>query len=217
MRILPHHPGICQHVQMSSAALFSQAAESFLDLVRRIEPEQWDGPGLGTWSVRDLTGHTTRAILTVESYLGQDEPGDVTIPTAEYYYTAVLPQFGDDASVAKRGVEAGRWLGDDPVPKIRGALGHARDLISAQLENRLVSIGGMGIPLTEYLRTRVFELATHTLDLSRATAIAHDLPHAVLDEAVTLAACTAVARGQGDEVLLALTGRAPLSDGFTIL
>jgi uncharacterized protein (TIGR03083 family) len=202
---------------MSSAAVFSQAAESFVQLVGQIGPEQWTEPGLGSWTVRDLTGHTARAILTVVNYLSQEEPGDITVPTAEHYYTVALTQFGDDASVAVRGVEAGVWLGDRPVDKIRPALAEARTLLAAQLPNRLVSIGGMGIPLAEYLRTRAFELTVHTLDLSRATGIRHDLPPAVMTAAATLAASTAVARGHGEEVLLALTGRGPLPDAFTIL
>ncbi|BDZ48121.1 hypothetical protein GCM10025867_03620 [Frondihabitans sucicola] len=202
---------------MSSVALFSQAADSFADLVSRIDPGRWDDPGLGSWTVRDLVGHTTRAILTVTTYLAHDEPGDVTVPTAEHYYTVALTQFGDDASVAARGIEAGRWLGDEPVPKIRQALTEARTALAAQLSNRVVSIGGMGIPLAEYLRTRVFELTVHTIDLARATGLPHGLPAAVMSEAASLSARTAVARGHGDELLLALTGRQPLPEGFSIV
>lgn len=202
---------------MSSVALFSQAADCFVDLVGRITPAQWDDPGLGSWTVRDLVGHTTRAILTVSTYLGHDEPGDVTVPTAEHYYTVALTQFGDDASVALRGVEAGRWLGDEPLPKIREALEGARAALAAQPSNRVVSIGGMGIPLPEYLRTRIFELTVHTVDLSRATGLPHGLPLGVMSEAASLTARTAVARGHGDELLLALTGRQPLPDGFSVV
>ncbi|ARC58173.1 hypothetical protein AS850_13900 [Frondihabitans sp. 762G35] len=199
------------------SAMFSQAAETFVTLVQAIRPEQWDDEALGSWTVRDLTGHTTRAILTVVTYLGQDEPGDVTIPTAEHYYTVALTQFGDDASVAKRGVEAGVWLGQDPVGRIKESLARARELLAAQPRNRLVSIGGMGIPLAEYLRTRTFELTVHTMDLARATGIPHGLSPAVLTGAARLAASTAVARGHGEELLLAMTGRAPLPEAFTIV
>jgi len=202
---------------MSSAALFSQSAEAFLDLVRRIPADAWESPGLGSWSVRSLVGHTTRAILTVESYLALDEPGDITIPSAEHYYTVALTHFGDDSSVAARGVEAGVWLGDRPEQRISTALVGARNLVTAAPKNRVVSIGGMGILLSEYLRTRVFELVVHTLDISRATGIAHTLPIAAVEEATTLAASTAVGRGHGEEVLLALTGRAELPAGFTVV
>ena len=65
---------------MSNTTLFLDASESFVQLLARVRAEQWEQPALGTWTVRSLAGHTARAILTVESYLGQDEPGAVTIP-----------------------------------------------------------------------------------------------------------------------------------------
>ena len=67
---------------MSNAALFSSAAGSYLELLGDIRDDQWDLPGLGVWTVRDLAGHTARAILTVENYLGQEEPGEATIGSA---------------------------------------------------------------------------------------------------------------------------------------
>ncbi len=204
-------------VPVSSEALFSSSAQSFLDVLGRVGADQWELPGLGSWTVRSLAGHTARAILTVETYLGQEEPGHVTITSAEGYYTTVYPQFTDAAAVAERGVEAGIWLGDDPVGHVTGALARTRALIESQPENRIVSIGGMGILLSEYLRTRVLELVVHTIDLSRATGIANSLPEAAIVEALTLASASAAARGQGHDVLMALTGRASLPEGFTVV
>ncbi len=202
---------------VTSASLFSRSAESFIGILRKITPGQWDQPGLGSWTVRSLAGHTARAILTVENYLSQEEPGDVTIPTAAEYYTSVFAQFTDDAAVAARGVEAGEWLGDDAVGQVSAALGRARAMIDSQPANRIVSIGGMGILLSEYLRTRIFELVVHTIDLSRATGIPHDLPAAAIADAVSLASSTAALRGDGEALLLALTGRGPLPDGFSVV
>jgi uncharacterized protein (TIGR03083 family) len=197
--------------------MFSQSADAFLALVARIEPSMWPRPGLGMWDVRALTGHTARAILTTEQYLQHDEPGAVSIPDAETYYTAVYDTLADDAAIAQRGVEAGVWLGDDPVGQISQALASARALIDAAPPNRLVSIGGMGIALHDYLRTRVFELVVHTMDLSRATGLAHTLPlHAVAD-AAALAAGTLVVRGHGEELLRALTGRDSLPAGLSMV
>src|SRR4051794_17898417 len=45
----------------SSRSALEQAAAFFLATVERVEPTQWDLPGLGEWSVRDLVGHTGRA------------------------------------------------------------------------------------------------------------------------------------------------------------
>ena len=202
---------------MTNTALFLSSAAGFVRLLGQIPDERWSEPGLGSWTVRSLAGHTARAILTVENYLAQEEPGDVTIATAEAYYSAVYLTFTDDAAVAARGVEAGEWLGDDPVAQVAAALARATAAIESQPANRIVSIGGMGIRLSEYLRTRVFELVVHTIDLSRATGLPHSVPEPVIEDAVTLAAAVAARRGSGETLLLALTGRAPLAEGFSVV
>lgn len=204
-------------VHVSTAALFTRSASSFLEVLGEIRDDQWDLPGLGTWSVRSLAGHTARAILTVENYLGQEEPDEVAIPSAEAYYSTVYTQVTEPAAVAARGVEAGLWLGDEPVAQVAAALSRARTLLEAQPDNRIVSIGGIGILLSEYLRTRVLELVVHTIDLSRATGIRHSLPDSTVVEALTLASSTAASKGYGETVLLALTGRTSLPEGFSVV
>ena len=37
---------------------FAEAARTFVDLVRRLPHDRWDGPGLGEWDLRSLVGHT---------------------------------------------------------------------------------------------------------------------------------------------------------------
>lgn len=200
---------------MSNTTLFLDASESFVQLLARVRAEQWEQSALGTWTVRSLAGHTARAILTVESYLRQDEPGAVTIPSAEDYYNDVLEQFTDHAAIEARGVEAGIWLGDDPVAQVSEALERTRALIAAQPGDRIVSIGGMGILLDQYLRTRVVELVVHSIDLARAIGADHTPPAGGIATAVSLLAGTAAHKGQGVTLLMALTGRAQLPPGFT--
>jgi uncharacterized protein (TIGR03083 family) len=200
---------------VSNTTLFLHASESFVHLLGQVRDDQWEQPGLGVWSVRSLAGHTARAILTVESYLGQDEPGAVTIPSAEAYYNDVLEQFTDHESIEARGVEAGAWLGDDPVAQVTEALARTRALIAAQPADRIVSIGGMGILLDQYLRTRVVELVVHSIDLARAIGSEHTPPAEGIATTVSLLAGTAAHKGQGVALLMALTGRAPLPEGFT--
>lgn len=202
---------------MSSVEPFLLAAEGLARQAASIGPDQWDRPGLGTWSVRDLVGHTTRAILTVTTYLGEDDPGEIGVATAEEYYALARERFGDDEGIARRGVEAGRWLGDDPAARIRGAVEEARRALAVQPPARVVAAGGLGIPLAEYLRTRIFELAVHSLDIARATGVPHGLPAEVLAEAAALGARTAVGSGAGETLLLALTGREPLPVGFSVV
>jgi uncharacterized protein (TIGR03083 family) len=204
-------------VNVSDTVLFNRSANSFIAVLAQVTDEQWELPGLGDWTVRSLAGHTARAILTVETYLGQEEPGGVTVPSAEEYYTSVYPQFTDAAAVAARGVEAGIWLGADPVGQVTDALSRTRALIESQPPTRIVSIGGMGILLSEYLRTRVFELVVHTIDLSSAIGVDPDLSPEAVADTVALASATAAARGRGVDVLMALTGRGTLPQGFSVV
>jgi hypothetical protein len=50
---------------------FQSAGSAFAELVGRIPDQRWDAPGLGEWSVRDLVGHTSHALVTVTSHLAQ--------------------------------------------------------------------------------------------------------------------------------------------------
>jgi uncharacterized protein (TIGR03083 family) len=201
---------------MNEGESFVAAAQSFLNLVKQIQPEQWALPGLGEWSVRDLVGHTSRAITTVEGYLADDAPAEVTVPTAEDYYLRVFDGHTDNAAVAARGRAAGAELGDDAVGSIAASLSRVRTLLAKQPADRVVAIGSLAVPLSEYLRTREFELVVHGLDLAVATGIDSDIPHAVLASATVLAAGVAVNRGKAEDVLFALTGRGNLPHDFTI-
>jgi uncharacterized protein (TIGR03083 family) len=202
---------------MTSADDFTHASQAFVDVVAKIEPSQWELPGLGNWDVRALVGHTARALLTVENYLGLDEPGRVSINSAEHYYSTIYAEYTDPHGIEVRGFEAGAWLADDPLGAIQGARERALKAIADQPADRIVSIGGLGILLSEYLRTRVFELVVHTLDISRATGIDYPMGSTPLRHSVVLAAQVAAERGQSAEVLLALTGRSPLPDGFNVV
>ena len=202
---------------MGSAASFHQSATAFISLVAQVDDDQWELPALGEWSVRSLVGHTTRAILTVETYLGHDDHGRVGVPSVEDYYALIYRDFTDPAAVAQRGVEAGIWLGEHPVQKITDALARAEAAITDAPSGRVVSVGGHGIELSEYLRTRVFELVVHSIDLGCAIGRAHGQPAECVTEVAGLAARIAGRTGHGEEVLLALTGRGSLPEGFSVV
>ncbi len=91
---------------------YADAATWFVSLVRQVDG-RWDEPGLGSWSVRDLVGHTSRALLTVESYL-REGPGPVEAPSAVDYFLRSREALADAEAVAERGRQAGAALGDDP-------------------------------------------------------------------------------------------------------
>jgi uncharacterized protein (TIGR03083 family) len=201
---------------------FRDAARAFIHLVERVEriartaPDTWDAPALGVWTVRDLIGHTARAISTVETYLDLPAPSIATVPSAEIYYLRVFGGFTDHGAVAERGIAAGRQLGDDAGSSIAASLERALSLIDKQPADRLVAIGDLAIPLHEYLRTRVFELVVHGFDLAEATGQKLVIAPGPVARTAALAAGVAAERGQGREVLFALTGRRALSHNFSI-
>ncbi len=202
---------------MGSAAMYFHSATAFHDLVTRIDDDQWDSVALGEWSLRSLVGHTTRAILTVESYLLLDDPGYPNVQNAEGYYARVYRDLTDPVAVAARGVEAGIWLGADPAQTIADALSRAMALVDAAPPERIVSIGGLGIELPEYLRTRTFELIVHSIDISRATGLPHGQSPDAIAATLELAAGIAAMRGDGELLLAALTGRGALPAGFSVV
>ena len=69
----------------SPRTTFLSAAAAVADLVDTIPSTAWDGPGLGVWDLRALVGHTSRALVTVVTYLGQPAAAE-EIATPEAYY-----------------------------------------------------------------------------------------------------------------------------------
>ncbi len=63
--------------------------------------------------VRDLVGHPSRSLLTVESYLSEQVPA-VELSSPVDYFTAVHASLGKPAAVAQRGRDAGAALGARP-------------------------------------------------------------------------------------------------------
>jgi uncharacterized protein (TIGR03083 family) len=193
---------------------FGEAARAYAELVDSIPPGRWDGPGLGEWSVRDLVGHTSRALITIETYLRQPaEIEDVSTPAG---YLAALGAV-DAAAVAARGREAGRALGDDPMATIEALIDRVLPLVDRD-DNPLITTAAGGMRLDSYLPTRTFELVVHGFDIAAATSIEPPTySEQLLSEVVGIAATAAVIRGSGPELLRALTGRQSLRSDFSIV
>jgi len=199
-------------------AVFASAAHTFHALVARIGPADWDGPGLGEWDMRALVGHTSRSLITVSGYLQVPaETEDVT--SAAGYYAAIRDVAAGigTADIVERGRQAGRDLGADPAAAIEGLVAQALADVRAAGDPLITVIGGLGIRLSNYLPTRVFELAVHSRDIGRALGIDVELPGDVLDSATVLAARIALLIERGAPLLDALTGRLPLDPGFSVV
>jgi hypothetical protein len=201
-----------------TAAIFASAATAFARLVHDLPASKWDGPGLGEWDLRSLVGHTSRSLVTVSTYL-QTTAHSEDIATPEEYYARVNPSvLGIDSSaVLERGRRAGIDLGDDPAATVDGLVERALGEVARADDPLIQVIGGLGIRLHTYLPTRVFELAVHGLDIARAADLNFTLPEDVLADTAVLATRVSVVMGQGEAVLLALTGRAELPPSFSIV
>jgi len=201
----------------SPRSTFLDAATVVADAVDRIPATAWDGPGLGAWDLRALVGHTSRSLITVVEYLGHPASA-VEIASPEAYYAAIAGVAGaDSAAVVERGRAAGAALGDEPAAAFRARLADAVAALEQAGDDDLLTTIAGGMRLAAYLPTRTFELAVHGADISAATGIAVAFPLSVLAESVALAARTAVVLGQGPVVLAALTGRAGLPAGFSVV
>lgn len=197
---------------------FRSAATAFADLVHAIPESAWDGPGLGDWDLRALVGHASRSLITVSTYLrAPADREDVTSPADYYAWVHEHLATADPGAIVERGRQAGRDLGEHPAVAVDSLLERALADVAAVEDPLITVIGGLGLRLSTYLPTRVFELAVHGLDVARAVGLDFTVPDDALAEATVLAARISVRLGSATPVLLALTGRSDLPPGFSVV
>jgi uncharacterized protein (TIGR03083 family) len=188
----------------STLLAFEEAAQAFVDLVAQVRGD-WDRPGLGVWDLRSLVGHTTRALVTVATYV--DRPAETEDLTSAAAYLAGSSAV-DPERVAERGRQAGVDLGDDPVGRVAAAAEHAVARVRDTDPGTLVQTVNGGMRVGAYLPTRTFELVVHSADVAAALGLEPDVPPAALREAAGLATQVVLDQGRGQDLLLTLTGRA---------
>jgi hypothetical protein len=193
---------------------FADAAAWFADLTALVG-NAWSRPGLGEWDVRALVGHTSRALLTVESYL-QRPASSVEVGSPVAYYRATRPLVGGP-EVVRRGRAAGWALGADPAAGFRAVVDRVVPLLDDRDGSELVTTLVGGMALRDYLPTRVFELVVHGADLAVAVDLPLDVPPGPASRALALVDDLTLAEGLAATVLRAVTGRTGLPDGFTLL
>ncbi len=200
----------------TSQDAFAEAARWFVETVGAAA-ERWEEGGLGEWSVRDLVGHTSRAMLTVEAYLDPEaEPSDEQVESpVEYFRLATT--LGDPAAIAQRGRAAALALGDDPVASVTEIAERVVALVGTRSGEDAVTTPVGGMRLADYLPTRTFELVVHTCDLAAALGLPVDVPPTAAAESVHLLADLTLATHQSAALLLTATGRGPVPEGFTVL
>ena len=177
--------------------------------------DRWSLPGLGEWDVRALVGHTSRSLLTVETYLARPAAA-VEVTSAADYFRATRAAAAD-AAVAARGRDAGTALGSDPAAAVAEIATRVLALVDARDGTELVTTIAGGMRLGDYLPTRTFELAVHTADLATALGVPPDVPATAAMQALHIVADLAVADGAAGPLLLAATGRPGLPARFSVL
>ncbi len=202
---------------------FRSAADGFADLVSSVPPSRLGEPALGSWSVRDLIGHTSRALSTIEAYCGRPAPGERLSGPAAYLAAVEACPPGSDAraqrdrAIAERGTASGAALGEDPASAVRALAGRVVHLVDSTDDETPMATPMGPMTLLGYLPTRTFELAVHSLDLAAALRLA--LPAELeppIGASLVLAAEVAAA-GRAGPVLLALCGRGPLPVPFSVV
>lgn len=177
---------------------------------------RWDEVALGEWTVRDLTGHTSRALLTVESYLDKDaSAAEVHSPVD--YFRAALASIGDPAAVSQRGRDAGAALGPDVGTAVAEIANRVLARVDTEKGSALVATPVGGMRLIDYLPTRTFELTVHTCDLAVALNQPLDVPQTAAAASLTVLGGLAAQAGNAGPLLLAATGRRTLPPGFTLV
>ena len=196
---------------LTARAAFRDASDAFLAATGAVPAGGWDEPGLGEWTVRELTAHALRAFLTLQR-LCDTTGGAPQLESAMAYYRAVAVREDVHAGVLQRGREAGAQL-VDPDATARRTAEQALGRLAATPDEHVGETFAGPMRLADYLPTRVVELGIHTLDLQRATGQPMGLPASA--SAVILGTLAELA--DVPTLLMAMTGRQPLPDGFNVL
>jgi uncharacterized protein (TIGR03083 family) len=205
---------------------FAAAAEWFVATVASVGPDQWEEPGLGEWTVRQLVGHAGRALLTVEEYFRSSCPADHAPPSpgadadpvgaAGAYFLGTHGAAQLHSDVAERGRQAGRDLGPDPGETVRDLGVRVVTLVRSAPDGALF-VSRFGVqPFATYLCTRTVELVVHTVDICSACGLEAHIPEPAARTTLAVMVETARRRGEAVDVLRALAGRAGLASGFNV-
>ncbi|WP_298208996.1 maleylpyruvate isomerase N-terminal domain-containing protein [Ferrimicrobium sp.] len=194
---------------------FKQATEWFVRILL-VATGRYDEPGLGEWSIRDLVGHTSRALVTVESYLA-NPAASAKVSSPVEYFTLILASSGDPVTVAQRGRDAGAALGDNPAVSVEEVANRVLDTVMCAQANALVTTPVGGMRLADYLPTRTFELTVHTCDLACALGHALEVPQLPAAQSLSIISGLTIEVGNAGLLLLSTTGRQQLPFGFTVV
>jgi uncharacterized protein (TIGR03083 family) len=194
--------------------VFATSARSLASVAHRIRPEQWERPGLGVWTVRQLVGHALRGVSTAPMYLRTPAAEASIHSVAEYFRTArAMPDLHE--GVAERGRVAGAELGDDPASAVDHVVEESVAVVSSTPLDTILTLPWGTIHLADYLPTRIIEVTVHTDDICRALDFEHVASEAESRLVIEALVSTAGTR-EGLSMIRAVLGRDSLPDGFNL-
>src|SRR5690348_3544118 len=118
---------------------YRDAAGAFVDVLAQMRDGDWAKPGLGVWTVRDLAGHTSRALVTVENYLDPATIATNPALTDAVDYFLAGSGLADGDAIAERGRQAGRDLGNDPGATVAALADRVLALVDRSDDGALVT------------------------------------------------------------------------------
>lgn len=183
---------------------FRDASEFLVKSVRLVPDDAWDGPGLGSWTVRELVAHANRGQTTIEEYLLRPREPE---PPGSAYFT--------EEAVAARGREAVLALGDDPAEAVAATSRAVTALVENTPADATIGSPARTMTLADYLPSRIVELTVHGLDITSAIGADLSVPATAMRVSLGFVARLA-ARKSGQDVLFALTGRSALPEGYSV-
>ncbi len=188
-----------------SVDAFCLASRFLVQAVQSVPESRWHSTGLGSWNMRELVAHANRAHTTIEDYLFRPRSPE---PADGGYFS--------EAAVAERGREAVAALGESPAATVAARSDEVIALVEMTSPDATIGSPAGTMTLSAYLPSRTAELTIHGLDIVHALEVALSAPSPALQESLAVVTRLSVGKGNGELVLLALSGRRELPPYFSV-
>lgn len=201
--------------------IFGLEAQRLAQAVTDLPERQWDLPtGCAPWTVRDLLGHVRVVIAWLPGMLASEAPVRAEVSATQYYRPD--ERFAADTNAARIALAQQdaleRGSGQGMAAEFELTWRRVYDLCLSEPDGRLVRTRhGDAMLLSQFLLTRIVELAVHGLDLAMALDatpwLTPEAGSAVEDLLLGPAGDSRVRELGWDQVtfLLKATGREPIS------
>ncbi len=161
------------HIELESTRIrqaFVASALWFESVVHDVAPDDWLRPGLGSWTVRELVGHTSRNCTYVLDSVVRDQSTDRRLGPFGFWEGVLAGSNVElHANIAAAAHAAANELGDDPRSEIGDLVKRTLELVATSPDGAVVRFGPVvELALIDYLPSRIVEFVGHGVDLSEA-------------------------------------------------